>query len=136
MHEKTLTTLEFDKVLARLARHTSFSAGRELALAGVGAILWSYALEDARGSELPRRPPGALPGDDFLAACIKCGQCLKVCLTGGLQPAITEAGLSGLWTPHLVSRLGDCAFECNLCGRVCPSGAIPNLPLEEKKLFI
>jgi DNA mismatch repair protein MutS2 len=33
MHEKTLTTLEFDKVLARLARHTSFSAGRELALA-------------------------------------------------------------------------------------------------------
>jgi DNA mismatch repair protein MutS2 len=33
MHEKTLTTLEFDKVLARLARHASFSAGRELALA-------------------------------------------------------------------------------------------------------
>ena len=33
MDEKTLTTLEFDKVLARLARHTSFSAGRELALA-------------------------------------------------------------------------------------------------------
>jgi DNA mismatch repair protein MutS2 len=33
MDEKTLTTLEFDKVLARLARHTSFSAGRDLALA-------------------------------------------------------------------------------------------------------
>jgi len=33
MHEKTLATLEFDKVLARLARLTSFSAGRELALA-------------------------------------------------------------------------------------------------------
>jgi DNA mismatch repair protein MutS2 len=33
MDEKTLTTLEFDKVLARLARHVSFSAGRELALA-------------------------------------------------------------------------------------------------------
>jgi len=30
---KTLATLEFDKVLARLARHASFSAGRELALA-------------------------------------------------------------------------------------------------------
>ena len=30
MHEKTLTTLDFDKVLARLARHTSFSAGRWL----------------------------------------------------------------------------------------------------------
>jgi DNA mismatch repair protein MutS2 len=33
MTPKTLTTLEFDKVLARLARHASFSAGRELALA-------------------------------------------------------------------------------------------------------
>ena len=33
MDEKTLNTLEFDKVLTRLARHASFSAGRELALA-------------------------------------------------------------------------------------------------------
>jgi len=33
MDEKALTTLEFDKVLARLARHASFSAGRELTLA-------------------------------------------------------------------------------------------------------
>ena len=32
MSPKTLTTLEFNKVLARLARHTSFSAGRSLAL--------------------------------------------------------------------------------------------------------
>src|SRR5574341_1541600 len=31
--EHTLRVLEFDKVLAKLARHTSFSAGRELALA-------------------------------------------------------------------------------------------------------
>ncbi len=33
MNEKILTTLGFDKVLARLARHTETSAGRELALA-------------------------------------------------------------------------------------------------------
>ncbi|MEX1255556.1 MAG: endonuclease MutS2 [Dehalococcoidia bacterium] len=33
MDEHTLRVLEFDKVLAKLARHTSFSAGRELALA-------------------------------------------------------------------------------------------------------
>lgn len=32
MNEKTLTTLEFDKVLARLAANCAFSAGRELAL--------------------------------------------------------------------------------------------------------
>ena len=33
MDDHTLRVLEFDKVLARLARHTSFPAGRELALA-------------------------------------------------------------------------------------------------------
>ncbi|NOZ27373.1 MAG: endonuclease MutS2 [Chloroflexi bacterium] len=33
MDEKALHTLEFDKILERLAEHTSFSAGRELALA-------------------------------------------------------------------------------------------------------
>jgi DNA mismatch repair protein MutS2 len=33
MDAKTLTTLEFDKVLAQLAEHTAFSASRELALA-------------------------------------------------------------------------------------------------------
>ena len=33
MDKKTLTTLEFDKVLARLAEHTAFSASREEALA-------------------------------------------------------------------------------------------------------
>ena len=33
MDQHALQTLEFDKILARLARHTSFSAGRDLALA-------------------------------------------------------------------------------------------------------
>lgn len=33
MREKDLQSLEFDKILARLARHTSFSAGNELVLA-------------------------------------------------------------------------------------------------------
>ena len=31
MNPKTLSTLEFDKILARLAGHTAFSAGRALA---------------------------------------------------------------------------------------------------------
>src|SRR5947208_17024260 len=31
MHSKSIQTLEFPKILARLAQHTTFSAGRELA---------------------------------------------------------------------------------------------------------
>jgi NAD-dependent dihydropyrimidine dehydrogenase PreA subunit len=58
---------------------------------------------------------------------------MKVCPTSGLQPTLLEAGLEGLWTPRLVPRLGYCAYDCNACGQICPSGAIPLLDLETKR---
>ncbi len=79
------------------------------------------------------RPPGAKE-KTLLAACIRCGACLRVCPTHGLQPALTEAGLEGLWTPILVPRLGQCDYACTACGEVCPTGAIPRLSLAEKRL--
>jgi formate hydrogenlyase subunit 6/NADH:ubiquinone oxidoreductase subunit I len=33
----------------------------------------------------------------------------------------------------LKSRLGYCDYSCTACGQVCPSGAIPRLPLERKR---
>ncbi len=48
------------------------------------------------------RPPGALPEEQFLARCVKCGECMKACPTNALQPAMTEAGPEGMWTPVLV----------------------------------
>ena len=36
-------------------------------------------------------------------------------------------------TPVLHPRLGYCEYNCSLCGQVCPTGAIPKLPLEVKK---
>ena len=78
------------------------------------------------------RPPGALPEDEFLDRCTRCGECLRVCKTNGLQPAALEAGLEGLWTPHLVPRIGYCVRDCTLCGQACPSGAIERLTLPRK----
>ena len=78
------------------------------------------------------RPPGALPEPDFQARCVRCGECIKACLTNTLQPVWFEAGLSGLWTPKVTARLAGCEQGCNLCGRVCPTGAIRPLDLEEK----
>ncbi len=78
------------------------------------------------------RPPGAVAEDEFLRRCIRCGECLKVCIGNALQPALLEAGLLGLWSPIVVARHGYCEYHCTLCGQVCPTGAIRELPAETK----
>jgi polyferredoxin/formate hydrogenlyase subunit 6/NADH:ubiquinone oxidoreductase subunit I len=79
------------------------------------------------------RPPGSRAEPEFLQRCLACGLCMKICPTGGLQPAWTEAGFEGLWTPVLKPQLGYCDFTCNLCGQVCPTEAIVPLSLAEKQ---
>ena len=78
------------------------------------------------------RPPGSIEEKEFLKRCVKCGECMKVCITNGLQPTLLEAGLEGLWSPMLVPRIGYCEYRCTLCGQVCPTGAIRRLDPKEK----
>ena len=112
--------------------------------AGAGAVFAAVQLSgahsllraDAKGLLWPAdciRPPGALPEPDFLGRCIRCGQCMKVCPTNGLQPSWLSAGPEGLFSPVLAARRGPCEPDCNACGAVCPTGAIQSLPLEEKR---
>jgi len=79
------------------------------------------------------RPPGVENEDEFLDRCIRCGNCMKVCITNGLQPLLLQQGLSGIWTPHLIPEIGYCEYNCTLCGNVCPTQAIPRLSLEQKR---
>jgi len=81
------------------------------------------------------RPPGGRE-NNLLQKCLRCGECVKACPTGGLQPALLQDGWEGLMTPVLVPRLGYCDYSCNTCGQVCPSGAIPRLDLEVKRTVI
>ena len=102
-------------------------------LAGVVAVpLLRIGPKELRADPLLIRPPGALPEEEFLRTCVRCGECMKVCITGGLQPTFLEAGAEGLWTPLLVPRMGYCEYRCTLCGQVCPTGAIERLELEKK----
>ncbi len=78
------------------------------------------------------RPPGALDEEYFLSRCIRCGECMKVCPNNALHPALTEAGLEGLWTPVMVPRIGYCESSCVLCSEVCPTGAIWEITAKEK----
>lgn len=79
------------------------------------------------------RPPGSLEEKQFLQRCVKCGECMKVCITNGLQPTFLEAGFEGIWSPVLIPRIGYCEYRCTLCGQVCPTGAIKKIDLAEKE---
>lgn len=107
-------------------------------LAAVPLVRISAINKDAGAAE-PKliRPPGSLDEKQFLARCVKCGECMKVCVTNGLQPAFMEAGIEGIWSPVLIPRIGYCEYRCTLCGQVCPTGAIKKLkPAEREKIKI
>ena len=100
-------------------------------IAAVPLLRANTALGKSRNERLIR-PPGALEETDFLSRCIRCGECMKVCPNNSLQPALTEAGLEGVWTPVLTPRIGYCEPSCVLCSEVCPTGAIWKLTPQEK----
>ncbi len=87
---------------------------------------------DVNTSEKLIRPPGSVNEKDFLARCIRCGQCMRVCPNNALHPTFLESGLEGLWSPILIAKIGYCEHTCTLCGQVCPTEAIRELTMEEK----
>ncbi len=123
------------------APHQQFDLSRRQALGALaagaaGALLLGTDLRLQQANPWRIRPPGVTDENVFLSTCLRCSQCMKICPTTALQPAYNEAGLTGLWTPIVVPRVGYCDYGCTACGQVCPSGAIPLLALEEKRLVV
>ena len=76
--------------------------------AGSRGPLPSDSRIQARQTQSASHPASWLPRGAARSsrACVKCGECMKVCTTNGLQPAFLEAGLEGLWSPVLVPQIG------------------------------
>jgi MauM/NapG family ferredoxin protein len=124
----------------RPPRPERLNLGRRAALvagvAGLGAAMVQRTGATGKGRTFDAkliRPPGSAAEQEFLAKCVRCGECMKVCPTNAVHPAALEGGLEGLWTPVLKMRMGYCEYECTLCAQVCPTGAIRELPLEQKQ---
>jgi len=121
-----------------------------------GAVLGPAFILDQRTrtkaeTALQLRPPGALvPDSEFISACIRCGECIRVCPKNALQMSGTRNGIAGLWTPHFEFNVGPCDYWCgvsfeeaqanpgktaNLCALVCPTGAIQKLSQTEKSAW-
>jgi polyferredoxin len=120
---------------------TGYDPDAKEGLLAVGATVAAIALLKSNGpakrqSPFLIRPPGVRETNPDVVAftkCTRCNECIRVCPTGGLQPAVFEAGAAGLGSPILVPRLGYCDYSCNACGQVCPVQAIPPLTLEMKR---
>ena len=96
------------------------SLGALSLFAGAGVLGSSYL----KASKLSLRPPGALKEDEFLASCIKCGQCVQVCPYHTLELFDILEGY-GVGTPYVDATNRGCylceAFPCVLA---CPTGSL------------
>ena len=113
----------------------SAATGSAVAIAGgLGVAATVRGTQPALSAEqLPVRPPGSVPENAFLQLCIRCGECFKACPNNVLQPEGFQQGLAGLWAPQVNADWAGCESSCNNCGEVCPTGAIRDLPLFEKR---
>ncbi len=113
--------------LSRRKALTAIAAG-----VAVVPLLHAQTALGKSGDKRLIRPPGALDESDFLSRCIRCGECMRVCPNNALQPAFTEAGLAGLWSPIVTPKIGYCEPSCVLCSEICPTGAIQELTPRQK----
>lgn len=79
-------------------------------------------------------PPIAGDTDLFLSHCTACQLCISSCTTGVLQPAFLQYGPQHLLKPRMDYSKAFCNYTCHRCTEVCPTGAIPFLPVPQKQI--
>lgn len=95
-----------------------------LIVTGVALAYGTVGVPLLKSKRLLLRPPGALEEEKFLAACIKCGQCLQVCPPQVIKLAGILHGLA-IGTPYITPREGGCILDAGLpCVLACPTGAL------------
>lgn len=88
-----------------------------------GGAAWVSPPASARPAQA-LRPPGALDEERFLAACLRCGLCVRDCPPGNLHLSRGGNGVA-IGTPFFTAREIPCEMCEDLpCVKACPSGAL------------
>jgi ferredoxin-type protein NapG len=105
-------------------RFLSDLAGTACSVGLLGLGIGLYSRSASALKPLAIRPPGALPEEDFLAACTRCGICVRDCPYDILKLAqIGDDVPTG--TPYFTARTGPCEMcEDIPCIPNCPTGAL------------
>ena len=94
---------------------------------GAGLLALGVGMYAKQASALPAtaiRPPGALPEAAFLAACVRCGLCVRDCPYDTLKLAELGDGVA-TGTPYFEARKVPCEMcEDIPCVVACPTGAL------------
>ena len=108
------------------------TAAKSAGVACLAAATLDQFIRTARATDAKAlRPPGAIKEEDFLAACVRCGLCVRACPYDTLHLA-TLGAPTALGTPYFVARENPC-YMCHdvPCAKACPTGAldseIPNI---------
>ena len=105
-------------------REFLLKAARGLGLAAAGGLVWGGLITEGRPAPFVLRPPGALPEQQFLAACLKCGKCVEACPYDALDLAKPEDN-KPIGTPYFVPRTHPCYLCKDIpCVPACPTGAL------------
>ncbi|MDR1854392.1 MAG: ferredoxin-type protein NapG [Azoarcus sp.] len=107
-----------------LAGMAGAAGGGCLMALGVGL----YAKQNRALAAQALRPPGALPEDEFLAACTRCGLCVRDCVAAVNRPVLKLAVPGDpvpTGTPYFIARENPCEMcEDIPCIAPCPTGAL------------
>lgn len=103
-----------------MADGARFAGGALLVALGLGL----YARQAKSLPPTALRPPGALPEDRFLGACVRCGLCVRDCPYDTLGLARLGDGVA-LGTPYFTARRVPCEMcEDIPCVAACPTAAL------------
>ncbi|MDN4999991.1 ferredoxin-type protein NapG [Bradyrhizobium sp. GCM10027634] len=99
---------------------TRFGGGAAVA----ATMLTGFGVSSRARPAQALRPPGALPEKDFLAACVRCGLCVRDCPYDTLKLSDWADGLA-LGTPFFQARNVPCEMCDTIpCVKACPTGAL------------